>query len=118
MGRGSYRKKKGLTPAMVQILTVLCEGERHGLAIMDRILEMTDGEVRLGPGALYGTLDKLTDSQLIREVEPVEPDPDPRRRYYSVTSDGRLELSRELDRMRSTISAAEQAMGSSKRAVQ
>jgi DNA-binding PadR family transcriptional regulator len=44
------------------------DGEQHGYAIMRNIEEMSGGAVRMGPGTLYGTLNKLVDDGLIIET--------------------------------------------------
>ena len=80
-----------LTPAAFQILLALAGGERHGYGIMQEVLALTGGAVRLGPGTLYGTIGRLLAAGLIAEVTE-RPDPaldDERRRYYRLTPAGR-----------------------------
>ena len=50
-----------LTPAVFHILLALAGGKLHGYAISKEILRQTDGQVRMGPGTLYGTLQRLLD---------------------------------------------------------
>jgi DNA-binding PadR family transcriptional regulator len=79
-----------LTPATFQILLTLVDGERHGYAIMQEVADRTEGEVRLGPGTLYGSLKRLLDAGLVSE-DGERADPalgDERRRYYRLTSLG------------------------------
>ena len=57
------------------ILLALADQPRHGLGIIDDIAERTAGDVRMGPGTLYGTLQWLLDGGLIRETAEA-PDPD------------------------------------------
>ena len=59
-----------LTPAVFHILVSLSAGERHGYAIMKEVAEQTDGELRLGPGKLYYSIQRMLTEGIIDEVEP------------------------------------------------
>jgi len=79
-----------LTPAVFHVLLALADGERHGYAIMQEVGATTDGQIKMGPGTLYGTIKRLLESQLIEESDE-RPDPhldDERRRYYRLTGVG------------------------------
>ena len=98
----------GLARSSFLVLLSLADQPRHGLAIVDRVEEASAGEVRLGPGTLYGTLQKLVVAGLIRETTEV-PDPedhDSRRRYYKLTPRGQRALKDEAARMRALVRAA------------
>ncbi len=95
------------------ILVSLADGERHGLAIMRDVLELTNREVRLWPAALYGSLDELRDRGWIEELADERSRPageSERKRYYRITAAGRLALSEETDRMAGLVSAARARM--------
>jgi DNA-binding MarR family transcriptional regulator len=80
-----------LTPPVFQILLALCDRERHGYGIMQEVAAQTDGQLRLGPGTLYGCLNRMLRARLVEESEE-RPDPqldDQRRRYYRITDLGR-----------------------------
>ena len=64
-----------LTPAVFAILLALADGEKHGYGIM---LEARQHSA-MGPGTLYGSLDRLLASGLIAETGFTD---DERRRYY------------------------------------
>ena len=99
---------KPLTPAIVHILLALADEDRHGYGIMQEVARLTDGEVRMGPGTLYGTIKRLLAAQLIEEAEE-RPDPeldDERRRYYRITALGERALKRETTRVAMLVSAA------------
>ena len=90
-----------LTPAVFHILLALADAERHGYGIMQEIAANTDGQVRMGPGTLYGTLKRMLRDDLIEEAE-ARPDPDhddERRRYYRLTGLGRRTLRAEAQRL-------------------
>jgi DNA-binding PadR family transcriptional regulator len=97
-----------MAKAAFLVLLALSDRPRHGLAIVDRIEETTKGHVKMGPGTLYGTLQKLVHSGLIRETSDA-PDPDDhdaRRRYYRLTPRGLRDLRSEAEALRVLIDAA------------
>jgi DNA-binding PadR family transcriptional regulator len=101
-------RSEGLSRSAFLVLLALADQPRHGLGIIDWIADTTHGAVTLGPGTLYGTLQKLTADGLIRETAAA-PDPrdhDPRRRYYSLTPKAKRELKAEAARMRVLVDAA------------
>jgi DNA-binding PadR family transcriptional regulator len=101
-------RSDGLSRSAFLVLLALADQPRHGLAIIDFIADATHGAVRIGPGTLYGTLQKLTADGLIRETATA-PDPqnhDPRRRYYELTPKAKGELRSEAVRMRALVAAA------------
>jgi DNA-binding PadR family transcriptional regulator len=96
------------------ILLALAERPRHGLGIVEHIEDVTRGRTKLGPGALYGTLQKLQDAGLIR-LTATAPDPaddDPRRRYYRITASGARRLREEASEIRLLSEAAARHAGS------
>lgn len=102
-----------LTLAAFHMLLELAEGERHGYALKRAIAQRTDGKLRLGSGALYGSIDKLLSLGLIEESEE-RPDPhldDERRRYYRITSLGRRAAEAEARRLRDLVILAEARLG-------
>ena len=93
------------------ILFALAEEDLHGYSIMKATEELTHGDVRLGPGALYVALGKLADQGLIEESEerPAPDLDDARRRYYRITDDGRTVLGGELQRLHRVMEHARRA---------
>jgi len=82
------------------ILAALAGEPSHGYAIRQEVESRTDGEIRLWPATLYGTLSELGERGWITEVpSPVGEGDDPRRRYYALTREGRAALAREAARM-------------------
>jgi len=76
--------------ASVLILTSLADGPKHGYALIQDILIFSG--VRLGPGTLYGALDRLEGLGLIAEL-PTED----RRHPYRATAAGVSALRSHLD---------------------
>ena len=70
------------------LLTALAERENHGYALAQRVHELSDGHVKVGPGTLYGTLDRLQGACLIELVREEVVD-GRNRRIYAITSTGR-----------------------------
>lgn len=99
-----------LTPAVFHILLALAEGERHGYAIMREVAEQTGGQMRLGPGTLYGSIRRMLADGIIEESE-ARPDPtldDERRRYYRLTPFGRRVAEAEAARLQALTRAAQE----------
>jgi DNA-binding PadR family transcriptional regulator len=97
-----------LTPAVFHILLALAGTRLHGYAISKEILRQTDGQVRMGPGTLYGTLRRLLDLSWVEVSESPE-DADERRRYYRLTGLGKRALQAEVHRMDALVRAARNA---------
>ncbi len=97
-----------LTPAVLHILLALADEERHGYGVMREVESRTGGEVRLGPGTLYGAIKRMLAEGLIEEsVERPDPEiDDQRRRYYRITDFGRRVAGAEAERLASLVSAA------------
>lgn len=93
-----------LTPAVFHILMSLAAGPRHGYAIMKEVAEQTEGELRLGPGKLYYSIQRMLEDGLIEEVAPDEPTGN--RRPYKITAAGRAAARAEARRLRRTLQLA------------
>ena len=75
-----------LPPATFHILLALATGDRHGYGIVLDVERRTDGDLRLSPGTLYRTIQRLLEQGLITEPKRrADPQDDPRRRYYRIT---------------------------------
>ena len=90
-----------LTPTVFNILLSLADGEKHGYAIMQEVEEATEGRTRMGPGTLYGSLDRMLKAGYIAESDrrPTANEDDERRRYYRLSSFGRRVLQAEAARL-------------------
>jgi DNA-binding PadR family transcriptional regulator len=97
-----------LTPVVLHILLALASGERHGYAIAQEVEETTCGQVRMGPGTLYGSIQRMLAAALIDEA-PHRKHPDDeaeRRRYYRMSPFGRRVLQLELERLAAVVRIA------------
>ncbi|MEI4620445.1 PadR family transcriptional regulator [Bacillus pfraonensis] len=86
-----------LTEATYYILLSLVK-PMHGYGIMQMVEEMTNGEVKLGPGTLYGNTTKLLKEKLIVEVASTD-----RKKCYVLTPIGREVLELEFKRLQRSI---------------
>lgn len=97
-----------LTPAVYHILLALADRERHGYGIMQEVHERTQGDVKLGPGTLYGAIKRLITDGLIAESDQ-RPDPamdDERRTYYRLTPFGLKVTQAEVNRLAEMVAQA------------
>ncbi len=59
---------RGLKSHWFYILLSLAAEDRHGLAISRDVLALSDGQVKLWPATLYGSLDELATRGWIEEL--------------------------------------------------
>ena len=97
-----------LTPVVLHMLLALA-GERqgkHGYALAKEVEEVSEGQIRMGPGTLYGSIQRMIDAGLIDEAARRTADDDERRRYYRITPLGRRVLELELARLNAVLAIA------------
>jgi PadR family transcriptional regulator, regulatory protein PadR len=87
-----------LRPASYFVLASLLDGPLHGYAISTRAAELSDGDVRLTAGTLYGALDRMAARGLV-EIDGEETVEGRLRRYYRLTDRGRDAVLQEADRL-------------------
>jgi DNA-binding PadR family transcriptional regulator len=98
-----------LTPPIFHIMLALADGERHGYSIMQEVAAQTEGQIKMGPGTLYGSIKRMLAANLIEESDE-RPDPaldDERRRYYRLTAWGRRVLAAETARLAHLVAVAQ-----------
>ncbi|MCG8414205.1 MAG: PadR family transcriptional regulator [Pseudomonadales bacterium] len=102
--------KTPLTPAVLHILLALSSHERHGYGIMKQVEFESRKKVKMGPGTLYGSINRMLKAGLIRESnKKIDPEMnDERRVYYGITNIGRKVLADELLRYREVVAVANQ----------
>jgi DNA-binding PadR family transcriptional regulator len=99
-----------LTPAVFHILLALAKGKSHGYGIMGHVKGFTSGEMRLGPGTLYRSIQRMLVDGLIEELEIALHDEsdDDRRRHYRLTRKGLAVARREAQRLAGLVDVARQ----------
>src|SRR5689334_14295965 len=88
------------------ILTALAAEPAHGYGVIRAVEQLSEGEVVLRPGTLYGALDRLTEQGLV-EVEREEAVDGRLRRYYRLTDSGAAALAAQVRRIRRHADAAD-----------
>jgi DNA-binding PadR family transcriptional regulator len=87
----------------------LADGEKHGYAVMGEVERMTNGEVTMGPGTLYGAIKRMLNAGLVEETDerPAPELDDERRRYYRLTGLGARVLTAEMERLNQLVRTAQ-----------
>lgn len=90
------------------ILLALANTDLHGLGIARAVQDLSDGETRLWPVQLYGTLDMLAESGWIEELDDPRqrPDESEKKRFYRLTRAGHRALATETDRLGALVKIA------------
>ena len=100
------RKKLPLLPAVFHIMLALADGEKHGYGIKREVEFRTGGIISLGPGTLYGTLQRMFAEELIEEGGDRPDAEGQRRRYYRLTELGRRLAGAEAARLDNLVRVA------------
>ena len=95
---------KPMPAASMYLLLALLDGENHGYALMRLVDEQSQGAVHMGPGTLYGTLNRLlTDGLIVETTDDSDRSGNERRRFYRLTQDGERVARTELERLRTLV---------------
>ncbi len=82
-----------LSEATYYIMLTLAE-PLHGYGVMQKVAEISNGEVKIGPGTLYGAFINLEREGLIVKVGEEE-----RRKSYTLTQKGKMVLLKQIERL-------------------
>ena len=75
---------------------LLClQKPNHGYGIVQLVDKLTDGEIKLAPGTMYGSISKMEKDGLIKFVNEEE-----KRKIYTITELGTEVLQLELKRIK------------------
>lgn len=85
-----------LTPVVFHVLLALSGGPLHGYGVMKRAEQ--DSGLVMGPGTVYGSLQRLEDAGWVRATEPEGNEPR-RGRVFHLTGRGREALAAEARRI-------------------
>src|SRR5262245_45997903 len=97
-----------LTPAVFHILLALFGKERHGYDIMQQVKADSQGAVKMGPGTLYGSIDRMIEAGLVSKRNTQGP----RRIFYRLTALGQTTLRAETERLSRAARVARRQLGS------
>ena len=97
-----------LPEATLHILMSLAEEDRHGYAVIQDVAARTGGAVRLSPGTLYRSIQRMLEQGLIVEKldRPAPEEDDERRRYYRITPFGAAVARAETRRLSELVRLA------------
>lgn len=95
-------KNLPLTETVYYVLLALTE-PAHGYAIMQKVEELSDGQVRLAAGTMYGAIENLLKKKLITSLNS----DDPRRKIYVISDLGKRVLYADYKRMLNMIAITE-----------
>lgn len=95
MGRDKHLP---LTETVYYILLAVLE-PAHGYLIMQKVEELSGGQVRMAAGTLYGAIENLVKLNFIQPV----PSDDSRRKVYAITNRGLDVLQQDFERMKHMI---------------
>ena len=95
-------KNLPLTETVYYVLLALTE-PAHGYSIMQKVEELSDGQVRLAAGTMYGAIENLLKKKLITSL----PNDGPRRKIYVISDLGKQVLHADYKRMLHMIATTE-----------
>lgn len=100
------KKSEPMSESYYYILLCLAKGANHGYGIMQMTEQLSEGEVTIGSGTMYGATSNMMKKGWIREIMAEEPGAE-RRRLYQLTDSGREALQAEIGRLRRMLQNAE-----------
>lgn len=100
-----------MTTQSYLILLALAGGRTHGYAMIQQVKELSQGEVTLGAGTLYGNLDRLLEAGFVA-TDGQETVDGRARRYYIITGDGEQAARAETARLSQLAAKAKRVLGS------
>jgi DNA-binding PadR family transcriptional regulator len=89
-------KPPPLTPAVFHVLLALADGPLHGYGIMQAVEANSEGHPPMGPGTIYGSLQRMEEAGLVKEAATRGDD---RRRVFMLLPAGRRALAQEAERL-------------------
>ena len=99
---------KGVAPVVV--LEILSRGPMYGYELSQAIAQRSNDILSLGKGTLYPLLYNLEAKKLV-SAEWQEAKSGRRRRYYSITSQGKTELTKQKQQLKELTTGLELVFG-------
>lgn len=88
------------------VLAILCEGETYGYALLQRVREVSGGEMEWADGMLYPLLHRLERQRWVT-ADWRTPEGGRRRKYYAITAEGRAALAEQRRQWGAVVRALE-----------
>lgn len=99
------KKSEPISESYYYILLCLSRAPSHGYGIMQMTERLSQGEVTIGSGTMYGATSNMMKKGWIKEIfsEGAE-----RKRLYCLTEDGKAVLKAEISRLRRMLANVEE----------
>lgn len=104
------KKQEPLTESYFYILLCLYTQPLHGYGIMQEAARLSEGNVKIGSGTMYGAVSNMLKKGWIEEIESEDPN-DSRKKLYRMTMDGREVLEAEIERLQHLLDSVSEVMG-------
>ena len=101
------KKSEPMSESYYYILLCLSKGANHGYGIMQMTEQLSQGDVTIGSGTMYGATGNMMKKGWIREIMSNEPGQE-RRRLYQLTESGREALRAEIARLQRMLENAQE----------
>src|SRR5215510_6721154 len=85
------------------VLSILCEGDSYGYAIIQRVRELSGGKIEWTDGMLYPVMHWLEDRRMVRSRWE-KADSGRKRKYYSIQPAGHQTLREQQQQWRAVTS--------------
>lgn len=100
------KKIEPMSESYFYILLCLSKGPNHGYGIMQMTEKMSEGDVLIGSGTMYGATSNMMKKGWIRETMTTEPGME-RRRLYCLTEAGEAAFRDEVVRLKRMLANVE-----------
>lgn len=100
-------KQEPLSESYFYILLCLSKGANHGYGIMKMTENLSQGQVKIGSGTMYGATSNMMKKGWIKEIVSDEPGAE-KKRLYTLTSDGQEAFKAEVERLKRMLAAVEE----------
>lgn len=101
------KKSEPMSESYYYILLCLAKGANHGYGIMQMTEQLSQGDVTIGSGTMYGATSNMMKKGWIVEIMSNEPGQE-RRRLYQLTESGRAALRAEIARLQRMLENAQE----------
>ncbi|MBO5353581.1 MAG: PadR family transcriptional regulator [Lachnospiraceae bacterium] len=101
------KKSEPMSESYYYILLCLSKGANHGYGIMQMTEKLSQGEVTIGSGTMYGATSNMMKKGWIKEIMSDGHGME-RKRLYSLTETGEEALREEIRRLKRMLAGAEE----------
>jgi len=101
------KKSEPMSESYYYILLCLSKGANHGYGIMQMTEQLSEGEVTIGSGTMYGATSNMMKKGWIKEIMSTEAGVE-RKRLYCLTESGVEALQTEINRLKRMLASAEE----------